>query len=60
MAKTTNIENLKQSKRLYKRLEIKPRKVKKAPVKYCQPDKMTHTHNVFGRSGVATISVNGQ
>ena len=35
MAKTTNIENLKQSKRLYKRLEIKPRKVKKAPVKYC-------------------------
>ena len=33
--KITNIENLKQGKRLYKILEIKPRKVKKAPVKYC-------------------------
>ena len=35
LAKITNIENLKQGKRLYKILEIKPRKVKKAPVKYC-------------------------
>ena len=35
LAKITNIENLKQGKRLYKILEIKPRKVRKAPVKHC-------------------------